>query len=189
MDLFCNPQLVHSIKKSKDSMKLQSNGRMMTVRHKASITSYDHEVWFEESAITNIIALSNLIKQYRVTYDSNDKMFFVHRGSVNKTGVHFKMHSSRLHYYNPQQDDNFAFNISTVSENKIGFTKRQLKGAESARTLYSNLGYPSMKDFKWVIQSNQIKDFPVTVDDVVAANKIWGKDIAALKGKTTRSKP
>jgi hypothetical protein len=45
-----------------------------------------------------------------------------------------------------------------------------------------------MKDFKWVIQSSQIKDCPVTVDDVVAVNEIWGKDIAALKGKTTRSK-
>jgi hypothetical protein len=188
MDLFCNPSLVTSIKKSKSSMKLQSNGGTMIVRHKAKITSYDHEVWFDENAITNIIALSNLIKQYRVTYDSNDKMFVVHREAVNKPNMHFKMHSSGLHYYDPQDDD-FAFNIHTVSDNKLGFTKRQLKGAELARTLYSNLGYPSMKDFTWVIRSNQIKDCPVTVDDIVTANKIWGKDIAALKGKTTRSKP
>ena len=187
MDLFCNPQLVSSIRRSKTTMKLQSNGGTMTVRHKASITSYDYEVWFDKNAITNIIALSNLIKQYRVTYDSNDKMFVVHREAVSKPDMHFKMHSSGLHYYDPQ-DENFAFNIHTVSDNKMGFTKRQLKGAELARTLYSNLGYPSMKDFKWVIQSNQIKDCPVTVDDIVTAHKIWGKDIAALKGKTTRSK-
>jgi hypothetical protein len=45
-----------------------------------------------------------------------------------------------------------------------------------------------MKDFKWVIQSNQIKDFPVTVQDINVAQKIWGKNIAALKGKTNRSK-
>ena len=89
--------------------------------------------------------------------------------------MHFKMHLSGLHYYDPQ-DTNFSFNINTVSQNKMGFTKRQLKGAELARTLYSNLGYPSMKDYKWVIQSNQIKDCPVTVDDVVAAHRIWGKD-------------
>ena len=188
MDLFCNPQLVHKIRKSTKFMKLQSNGGTMTVRHKASITSYNHEVWFDKDAITNIIALSNLIKQYRVTYDSDDKMFVVHRGTINKPDMHFKMHSSGLHYYDPQ-DTNFSFNVNTVSENKMGFTKRQIKGAELARTLYSNLGYPSMKDYKWVIQSNQIKDCPVTVDDVVAAHKIWGKDIAALKGKTTRSTP
>ena len=46
-----------------------------------------------------------------------------------------------------------------------------------------------MKDFKWVILSNQIKDCPVTSADVEIANTIWGKNIAALKGKTTRTKP
>jgi hypothetical protein len=45
-----------------------------------------------------------------------------------------------------------------------------------------------MKDFKWIIRSNLIKDCPVTVQDIQVASKIWGKDIAALKGKTTRSK-
>ena len=51
------------------------------------------------------------------------------------------------------------------------------------------LSYPSMKDFKWVIQSNQIKDCPVMVQDIDVTSKIWGKDVAALKGKTTRHKP
>jgi hypothetical protein len=45
-----------------------------------------------------------------------------------------------------------------------------------------------MKDFKWVIRSNQIKDCPVTIQDIDVAMKIWGKSIAALKGETTRSK-
>jgi hypothetical protein len=57
--------------------------------------------------------------------------------------------------------------------------------AEKARVLYATLGYPSKKDFKWVIQSNQINNCPVTVQDVDAAHNIWGKNIAALKGKTT----
>jgi hypothetical protein len=45
-----------------------------------------------------------------------------------------------------------------------------------------------MKDFKWVIWSNQIKDCPVKIQDIDVALKIWGNNIAALKGKTTRSK-
>jgi hypothetical protein len=45
-----------------------------------------------------------------------------------------------------------------------------------------------MKDFKWVIRSNQIKDFPVTFQDIDVALNIWGKNIAALKGKTIRRK-
>jgi hypothetical protein len=55
--------------------------------------------------------------------------------------------------------------------------------------LCAKLGCPSVKDFKWVIQSNQIKDCPATVQDVETSHKTWGKDVAALKGKTTRKKP
>jgi hypothetical protein len=45
-----------------------------------------------------------------------------------------------------------------------------------------------MKDINWVIRRNQIKDCPVTIQDIDFATKIWGKNIAALKGKTTLSK-
>jgi hypothetical protein len=45
-----------------------------------------------------------------------------------------------------------------------------------------------MKDFKWVIRSNQIKDCPLMIQYIDVATKNWGKNIAALKGKTTRSK-
>ena len=70
MDLFCNSKLVNSIYKSVKKMQLKNNGGTMTVSHKAKIKGYKNDVWFSEDAITNIIALSNLIKQYRVTYDS-----------------------------------------------------------------------------------------------------------------------
>jgi hypothetical protein len=39
-----------------------------------------------------------------------------------------------------------------------------------------------------VIRSNQIKDCPITIQDIDVDMKIWGKNIFMLKGKTTRSK-
>jgi hypothetical protein len=45
-----------------------------------------------------------------------------------------------------------------------------------------------MQDFKWLIRRNQIKDCPVTVQYINVALKILGKNITALKGKTTRRK-
>ena len=113
-------------------------------------------------------------------------MFVVHREGQNKPNMEFKMHSSGLHCFNPR-DKAFVF-LNTVSGNKEGFSQRQIRGAELAKALYAKLGYPSLKDFKWVIQSNQISDCPVTVNDIDVADKIWGKNIAALKGKTTRTK-
>jgi hypothetical protein len=45
-----------------------------------------------------------------------------------------------------------------------------------------------MKDFNWVIRINQINNCTMTVQDIDVALKIWGKNIAALKGKNTRNK-
>jgi hypothetical protein len=187
MDLFCNAALVSKTCKSTTSMRLKRNGGTMVVTRKATMPGYNKDVWFSTRAITNIIALSNLIQQYRVTYDSDNNMCVVHRESQGKPNMEFRMHKCGLHYYDPRNEKHLAF-INTVSENKEGFTKRQIKSAELARTLYNTLSYPSMKDFKWVIKSNQIKDCPVIVQDIDVARKIWGKNIAALKGKTNRSK-
>jgi hypothetical protein len=187
MDLFCNASLVSKTCKSTTNMRLKSNGGTMVVTRKATMPGYNKDVWFSTRAITNFIALSNLIQKYRVTYDSDDNMFVVHRESHGKPNMEFRMHKCGLHYYDPRNEKHLAF-VNTISENKEGFTKRQIKSAELARTLYKTLSYPSMKDFKWVIQINKIKDCPVNVQYIDVARKIWGKNIAALKGKTDGTK-
>jgi hypothetical protein len=87
MDLFCNSALVSKTCKSTTSMRLKSNGGTMVVTWKATMPGYNKDVWFSTRAITNIIALSNLIQKYRVTYDSDNKMFVVHRESQGKTNM------------------------------------------------------------------------------------------------------
>ena len=198
MDLFCNRSMVQKTFKSSHVMRLHSNGGEMNISKKATMAGYHQDVWFSKNAITNIIALSNVIKQYKVTYDSDDQAFVVHREPHGKPNMEFRMHESGLHYFDPS-DEEFSFVttpkdvdhgfVSTVNANKEGFTKRQIKRAETARTLYTTLSYPSWTDFRWIVRSNQIKDCPVTVEDVDNAMTIWGKNISALKGKTTRSKP
>jgi hypothetical protein len=187
MDLFCNAALVIKISKSGSNMRLKSNGGTMVVTRTATMEGYNKTVWFSTRSITNIFALHNLIDQYHITYDSDDLIFVVHRESEPKPNMEFKMHKSGQHYYDPRKEHHLTF-VNTVSENKTGFTKRQIKCAEIARNLYNTLIYPSMKDFKWVILSNQIKECPMTIQDIDVAKKIWGKNISALKGKTTRSK-
>jgi hypothetical protein len=68
-------------------MRLNSNGVTMVVTQKATMEGYNKTVWFSTRAITNIIALCNLIDQYSVTYDSDDLMFVVHRESESKPNM------------------------------------------------------------------------------------------------------
>jgi hypothetical protein len=98
MDLFCNEKFVTNITKSKTKLGMQSNGGTMTIGYEASLPGYDQKVWFNKKAITNIIALKNLIKQYRVTYDSHQETFVVHREESGLPAMEFRMHESGLHY-------------------------------------------------------------------------------------------
>jgi hypothetical protein len=98
----------------------------------------------------------------------------------------FKPHPSGLHVYNPDDPRghaSYSF-VKTVEENMAMFTKHQIVNAESARKLQAGMAYPSIPDLKWIVQSNQIKDCPVTAQDVNVALKIWGPSVALLKGKT-----
>jgi hypothetical protein len=128
MDLFCNAALVSKISKSISNMQLKINGGTMVVTQKTTVEGYNKNIWFITRAITNIIALRNLIDQYRVTYDSDDLMFVFHLESESKPNMEFKMHKSGLHHYDPRKEHHLTF-VNPASKNKTGFTKRQIKCA------------------------------------------------------------
>ena len=69
------------------------------------------------------------------------------------------------------------------------FTPREIDQAKKARGLYQTLGTPSITDFKAIVRSNTIKNCPVTLEHISTAEQIFGPDIGALKGKTTRRNP
>jgi hypothetical protein len=70
MDLFCNKAMVTSIYASTEPCMLQSNAGQMLISHKAIVSGLKQDVWFDADALSNIVALSTLSQQYRVTYNS-----------------------------------------------------------------------------------------------------------------------
>ena len=65
----------------------------------------------------------------------------------------------------------------------------ELQQAKEARTLYHNVGPPTVKNFKHMISTNMIANCPITIRDFDNAEKIYGPAMSALKGKSTQSKP
>ena len=51
------------------------------------------------------------------------------------------------------------------------------------------IGRPSTRDYIKIIKENALPNCPVTKADIKAAEYIFGQDIGALKGKTTRRRP
>jgi Zinc knuckle len=183
-DLFCNRKFVTNIRQVKGQVSVKGNGGTLTTNLKADVKGYG-EVWFSEDAITNILSMANVTKKFRVTYDSQqDGSFVVH---TPKGKILFTKHPDGLHYFDPRARHS-SF-LQTVDENETGYSKRQLDRAKEARSLYAKVGHPSIGDFKAMIKHNMIMNCPITIDDVVRAEKVYGKNIAALKGKTVRASP
>ena len=68
------------------------------------------------------------------------------------------------------------------------YSRREFDDAKKARKLYHIIGCPTTDNFKKLIQMNAIRNCTVTVQDIENAERIFGKDIGTLKGKTTRPK-
>ena len=78
--------------------------------------------------------------------------------------------------------------FSTVKENMEGFTAKEIAGAKAARDLYRHFQCPGFEAFKALLKMNSIQDCPVTAQDAINAEKIYGPDVGLLKGKSRRPK-
>ena len=79
--------------------------------------------------------------------------------------------------------------VSTVEENKQGFTKREIEAADQARKLFITMARPSIKDFERLLTGNHMINCPVTLQDFRNAIKIYGLDVGVIKGRSTRESP
>ncbi len=139
--------------------------------------------------MTNILSFSLVKSEHDITYDRD--AFIIHRAAKGYSDIVFKPHKSKLHVYDPDDPRGLASNcfMETVESNMSLFTNRQIHSANLARNLQAGSAFPSNADMKWAIQSNLIKDCPVTVKDMGTVIKVWGPSIAMLKGKTVRTTP
>ena len=64
--------------------------------------------------------------------------------------------------------------------------KRQIDRAKAAHKFLHAVGFPHINNLKNIITINRVKNCPITVDDINLAEKIFGADIANLKGKLKR---
>jgi hypothetical protein len=74
-------------------------------------------------------------------------------------------------------------------QNFEGLSRKQIEGATAASRLMGMVATPSPRDYEGMVRLNMLKDCPVTNDDIKNANKIFGTDLATIRGKTVRRHP
>ena len=129
VDLFCNSNMVTDIVKVKESIRVQSTGGYLVVRHKATLPGYGKQVWYNKDGITNILSMKNVREGNRIEYDCAAGVYTVVR--KDRHNLEFKMIDEGLHVHIPG-DKGLAF-ANIFPENKDSLSRRQLKGAQAAR--------------------------------------------------------
>jgi hypothetical protein len=79
--------------------------------------------------------------------------------------------------------------VNTTLKNFEGYTKHDLEKAKEARRLQGMVGNPTECKFAGMVHEKLIANCPITVCNDDNANRIFGPDLANLRGKTTRTKP
>jgi hypothetical protein len=188
VDLFCNAALVENINQLEDVLNLATNAGNLTTNKKAILPGYE-KVWYADTAMTNVFSLANMERKYRFTYDSMKEGAFAEH--TEKGPLKFTKGPENLYYFKPKIPElKIQRNlVQTVQENESFCTDREVTRAKKARMLLHTLGCPTIQDLKAIIRMNTIANCPVTINDIDLAEKIYGKDVASIKGKTTRKEP
>ena len=187
--LIVNKDLVGKVEKVPQGIDMHTNTGMQAINQQAPLNNVG-KVWFDDKMMANVLSQAKLADDpsFDVDYVKKTKnggdYFTLKHLPTNKT---IKFTRIGNHYaYKPKLPA--VGLVQTVDENKKLFTKAQVDQADKARTLMKTLMMPTIKTLKRAILTNQIQNCPVTDKDCDIAIQIYGKDIASLKGKSTRSK-
>ena len=193
VDVFYNADLLTNIRTGAGSMTIHCNAGAATTDLVGELSGYG-TVWYHPDGIANILSLARVKEQgYRVTYDSDGgNRFMIHKsdGSVRT----FEESTRGLYYLDVagqdpsyEQDPNQGMTlVNTVAANRANYTNRAYDRAVLARKIQKTIGRPSTAEYIQIVEKNLLPNCPITREDIVAAEKIFGPDVGILKGKTVR---
>ena len=143
------------------------------------VPEYD-KLWDDDKAIENIFSVTNFVNKYRFTDDwHQDDDFNIHTNIEiiklrrNKQGLYVFKHTYTIKKCN-------VFTI--MEENMVGLTIRKIERAKLGSKIYSNLGLPTVKDFKHMVSTNTILKCSILVADISNYEKIYGTSLSSHKG-------
>ncbi len=149
--------------------------------------------YISDDNIANIYALCDIANRYHVTMNTfREHAMLVHleNGEV----MHFCECGDGLYYFDTRTDnitkaspDQYSF-VTTVGANKSHFHRAEIEGADKARILQQDLGWPSTQHFIDIVNNNMLNNCTITADDDIcrAPEAIYSPATPLLKGKMVR---
>jgi hypothetical protein len=181
---FCTKKMLTNIRPASKELHMFSNGGDVVYKKQGDLKNYG-TVWYNPCAIANIISMSEAEKKGHTIRYTKGCLTLTNPLSGRVTPFHVT--TEGLYAY--KAPDTGTSMTQTVSENAKFYTPRQIDRAKIARDLYGMIGRPSKNDFFGIVRNNMLLNSPVTEQDIMVAENIFGDDIGSIQGKTTRSRP
>ena len=134
---FMSPDMVTNIKDSRYPLVMNTNAGSKMLTKQADVRGFG-KAWLDEDQMANIFRFAGTVDHYKVTYNSTkEDAFNVH---TENGIVKFKRNKEGLYTYKPNTSfynevaeakrNETSHMVTTVTENKVRFTKRQVKDAK-----------------------------------------------------------
>ena len=151
-------------------------------------------VHYNPSSLANVLSFDTVaqLPSVRITLDT-----LIERGflvTYKDMTLKFRPCSDGLYYFDTATlkskttVTDYSF-LETVMSNKEYFTSQEIQGADNARLLQRDIGWPSTEYFKQYIKKQLLNNCNVTVDDINRADIIYGPAKPTLEGKMIRLHP
>ena len=193
VNIFCNSALLTDIRKSQNAILLkgvQSEAKGVRVEQEGNFGDIG-PVYFSRGATANILSFAAMADRgAEISYDHEIGCFTL-RPAGSKTKYNFSRQdlpgsAGRFYVWDASsvaiQEQAL---VTTVRDNMARFTKREVASAAAAREMLARMGYPPVEMAIAMIRGGN--NFSVSEDDFRNAHTIWGKCLASLRGKPTRS--
>ena len=144
--------------------------------------------YYDQNAMANLLSLGQLADEFAVKMNAaiDDAIYVYDRDGKY---IRFARTKANLYcaYLHPDDGEDKCY-LSTVKDRKALFTEADCKRAEAVRNLQSRLGFPSDVDLTNAMEYNVLGPCNFNRRDIRIAEKIFGPNAGAMKGKTTNSK-
>eukprot|EP00957_Ditylum_brightwellii_P001410 110690-Ditylum_brightwellii.AAC.1 len=74
--------------------------------------------------------------------------------------------------------------VNTVANNKTKYSPHDYSCTITAKKFHQTISRPSLKSHLDIVDNNCLLNCPVTREDIIAAENIFGLEVGFLKGKT-----
>jgi hypothetical protein len=139
---------------------------------------------------TNIISMARVEDIYPLTYSQGESMDDRDLVFKRRDGMYVADFSDWIVEDEERMKEVYTdLCLSTVEERESLYSRKQLRKALEAGEYLRALGYPSMNDAIHIVRDGNVRNIPYGVEDVRRFIDIYGAQIPALRGKTTKKHP